>query len=63
MEYDSNIYYIQLLRYNQSLKKNGKNLQEQDKEKYLKLLKDSVKLSDQVHWQQTRDYLTDWRQT
>lgn len=49
--------YIQLLKYDRSLKKNGTTLREQDREKYLKLLNYSVKLSDHVHWQQKNDYL------
>ena len=56
MEYNSKIY-LELLRYDQSLKKNGKSLREQDKAKYLKLLNYSVKLSDHVHWQQKSEYL------
>ena len=56
MEYDSNIY-IELLRYAQSLKKDGKSLEKEDKEKYSKLLKYAVKISDHVHWQQKSDYL------
>ncbi len=42
---------IKLLKYDRSLKKNGTSLREQDREKYLKLLNYSVKLSDHVHWQ------------
>jgi hypothetical protein len=56
MEYNSKIY-LELLRYDQSLKKNGNSLQEQDKAKYLKLLNYSVKVSDHVHWQQKSEYL------
>ena len=56
MEYNSKLY-IELLRYDQSLRKNGKSLREQDKAKYLKLLNYSVKLSDHVHWQQKSEYL------
>jgi hypothetical protein len=56
MKYNSKIY-LELLRYDESLKKDGTSLQEQDKEKYLKLLNYSVKLSDHVHWQQKSDYL------
>ena len=41
--------YIQLLKYDRSLKKDGTSLIEQDREKYLKLLNYSVKLSDYVH--------------
>ena len=49
--------YIKLLHYDRSLKKDGTSLREQDREKYLKLLNCSVKLSDHVHWQQKNDYL------
>ena len=49
--------YIQLLKYDRSLKKDGTSLREQDRDKYLKLLNYSVKLSDHVHWQQKNDYL------
>ena len=49
--------YIELLEYARSLKKDGSSLEEQDREKYLKLLNYSVKLSDHVHWQQKNDYL------
>jgi len=56
MEYNSKIY-LELLRCDQSLKKNGTSLREQDKSKYLKLLNYSVKLSDHVHWQQKSEYL------
>jgi hypothetical protein len=56
MEYNPKLY-IELLRYNQFLRKNGKSLREQDKAKYLKLLNYSVKLSDHVHWQQKSEYL------
>ena len=49
--------YIELLEYNRDLKKTGTSLQDQDQEKYRKLLKYSVKLSDHVHWQQKTDYL------
>ena len=37
--------------------KDGTSLREQDREKYLKLLNYSVKLSDHVHWQQNNDDL------
>jgi hypothetical protein len=56
MEYNSKIY-LELLRYDQSLRKNGNSLEEQDKAKYLKLLNYSVKVSDHVHWQQKSGYL------
>ncbi len=56
MEYNSKIY-LELLRYDQSLKKNGNSLREQDKAKYLKLLNYSIKVSDHVHWQQKSEYL------
>jgi len=56
MEYDSKIY-LELLRYDQSLRKDRKTLREQDKSKYLKLLNYSVKLSDHIHWQQRNEYL------
>lgn len=49
--------YIELLKYDRVLKKAGTSLQEQDQEKYLKLLNYLVKLSDHVHWQQKNDYL------
>lgn len=49
--------YIELLKYDRSLKKHGTSLREQDRDKYLKLLNYSVKLSDHVHWQQKSDYL------
>lgn len=49
--------YIELLKYDRSLKKDGTSLREQDREKYLKLLNYSVKLSDHVHYQQKSDYL------
>jgi len=49
--------YIELLEYDRSLKKDGTSLEKQDREKYLKLLNYSVKLSDHVHWQQKKDYL------
>ena len=49
--------YIELLEYDRSLKKDGTSLRDQDREKYLKLLNYSVKLSDHVHWQQKNDYL------
>jgi len=49
--------YIELLQYDRALKANGTSLEEQDREKYRKLLKYSVKLSDHVHWQQKSDYL------
>ena len=42
--------YTQLLEYDRSLKKDGTSLREQDRDKYLKLLNYSVKLSDYVHW-------------
>ena len=51
MKYNSKIY-LELLKYDQSFKKDGTSLQEQYKEKYLKLLNYSVNLSDHVHWQQ-----------
>ena len=41
--------YIELLEYDRSLKKDGTSLEEQDRDKYLKLLNYSVKLSDHVH--------------
>lgn len=41
--------YIQLLKYARLLEKNGISLKTQDKEKYLKLLEYSIKLSDHVH--------------
>ena len=49
--------YTQLLEYDRSLKKDGTSFREQDRDKYLKLLNYSVKLSDHVHWQQKNDYL------
>ena len=49
--------YIQLLKYDRFLKKDGTSLREQDREKYLKLLNYSVKLSDHVHWQRKSEYL------
>ena len=49
--------YIELLQYAKSLEKDGTNLRKEDPDKYLKLLKYGVKLSDHVHWQQKRDYL------
>ena len=49
--------YIQLLKYDRTLKKDGTSLEEQDPEKYLKLLNYSTKLSDHVHWQQKNNYL------
>ena len=49
--------YIELLEYDRSLRKDGTSLEEQDQEKYSKLLKYSVKLSDHIHWQQKNDYL------
>ena len=54
---DSLKLYIKLLKQDRSLKKDGTSLREQDREKYLKLLNYSVKLSDHVHWQQRSDYL------
>ena len=47
---DSLKLYLELLKYDKSLKKDGTSLREQDREKYLKLLNYSVKLSDYVHW-------------
>ena len=49
--------YVELLKYNRSLKKDGTSLREQDQDKYLRLLNYVVKLSDHVHWQQKSDYL------
>lgn len=54
---DSLKLYIELLKYDRSLKKDMTSLREQDREKYLKLLNYSVKLSDHVYWQQKSDYL------
>ena len=54
---DSLKLYLELLKYDKSLKKDGTSLREQDREKYLKLLNYSVKLSDYVHWQQKSEYL------
>ena len=54
---DSLKLYIELLKCEKSLKKDGTSLREQDREKYLKLLNYSVKLSDYVHWQQKSEYL------
>ena len=50
-------FYLELLEYDMSLKKNGTSLREKDRAKYLKMLNYSVKLSDHVHWQQKSDYL------
>ena len=55
---DSFKIYIKLLKYDRSLKKDGTSLRERDREKYLKLLNYSVKLSDHVHWQKKSDYLS-----
>ena len=49
--------YIELLKYDRALKKHKSSLEEQDRNKYLKLLKYSLKLSDHVHWQQKNEYL------
>ena len=49
--------YVDLLKYDRFLQKNGTNLRDQDQEKYRKLLNYGVKLSDHVHWQQKVDYL------
>ena len=49
--------YIELLEYDRALKKEGTSLEEQDRNKYLKLLNYAVKLSDHIHWQQKNEYL------
>lgn len=49
--------YIELLEYDRYLNKNGTSLRKEDRDKYLKLLDYSVKLSDHVNWQQKTDYL------
>ena len=49
--------YIELLKYDRSLNKNGTSLREQDRDKYLKMLNCRVKLSDHIHWQQKSNYL------
>lgn len=55
MTYDSNLH-IELLKHDKFLRKNGTNLEEIDKTKYLQLLHCSVKLSDHIHWEQKSDY-------
>ena len=49
--------YIQLLKYDISLRQDGTCLEEQDRDKYLKLLNYSIKLSDHIHWRQKPYYL------
>jgi len=46
------------LEIDRSLKKNGTSLREQDHKKYLTLLNCSVKLSNHIHWENKKDYLT-----
>ena len=46
---DSLKQYLELLKYDKSLKKDGTSLREQNREKYLKLLNYSVKLSDHIN--------------
>ncbi len=49
--------YIQLLNYQQELKKQNKSLRTQDPIKYSKLRKYSVRISKDLHWSQKNEYL------
>jgi len=49
--------YIQLLNYQQALKKQNKSLRSQDPIKYSKLRKYSARISEYLHWSQKNEYL------
>jgi hypothetical protein len=58
MKYDYNFdEHIQLLNYQQELKKQNKLLITHDPETYSKLLHYSVLISDYLHWSEKNDYL------
>jgi hypothetical protein len=49
--------YIELLNYQQALKKQNKFLRTQDPIKYSKLRKYSARISEYLHWSQKNEYL------
>ena len=49
--------HIQLLNYQQELKKQNKSLRTQDPIKYSKLRKYSARISEYLHWSQKNEYL------
>jgi len=49
--------HIQLLNYQQELKKQNKSLRTQDPIKYSKLQKYSARISEYLHWSQKNEYL------
>jgi hypothetical protein len=49
--------YIELLNYQQALKKQNKSLRTQDPIKYSKLRKYSARISEYLHWSQKNEYL------
>lgn len=49
--------YIELLNYQQALKKQNKSLRTQDPIKYSKLRKYSARISEYFHWSQKNEYL------
>jgi hypothetical protein len=57
MEYDK-ARYLELLKQDESLKKKGIWLYEEDREAYLELLKYQVRLSDQKYWENRQNYFS-----
>ena len=57
MEYDK-IRYLELFQQDESLKKKGMSLYEEDRDKYLELLKYQVRLCDQKSWENRKNYFS-----
>jgi hypothetical protein len=56
MEYNSQ-KYVDLLKYQESLRKQDKFLENEDRSKYLELLNYSVQVTEHFHWSHRTEYL------
>lgn len=60
MQYDYNYNYekyIELLKYNESLRNQNKFLKDENRLKYLELKNYSLQINEHLHWSQKNDYL------
>lgn len=55
MKYDKN-RYLELLKREENLKKQGKSLYKENRPNYLELLNYQVQLSDRIYWENRQKY-------